>query len=244
MNRIVLFLVIGFFSYSLSWAQIIQKKEGEPIFDIHLEDSTKVVRQFGMNMSPLLVQLIPLNRGTVRTGPYGFNYARINYRNRVFRLGLGAWIDDFSDDSNLNLRIGFGKLRKISEKFHLMTGWDFMAFGGNLNLPASNDLDEAGLGIAPFMGVQYYLLPNVCIGTEGSFFMGITSNTPISFRALPPVGVFVHVNFAGSSKQQFKRQTRLRNQDERLKRRYGDGYDSKPYIKKEKVKKKKNKIKT
>jgi len=237
MNRIILFLVIGFFSYSLSWAQIVKKKNAEPIFAAHLEDSTMVVKQFGMNISPLLVQLIPLNRGTIRTGPYGFNYARINHKNKIFRLGLGAWIDDFDNDSHLNLRIGFGKLRKISKKWHLMTGWDLMAFGGNLNLPASDNLDDAGIGIAPFMGVQYYLIPNVCVGTEGSFFMGITANTPVAFRVLSPVGVFVHVNFAGEASQQSKRRARLK--EERLKRKYGYDYSSKPFIRKKKGKGKK-----
>ncbi|MFK7908449.1 MAG: hypothetical protein AB8B69_25180 [Chitinophagales bacterium] len=237
MNRIILFLVIGFFSYSLSWAQIVKKKNAEPIFAVHLEDSTMMVKQFGMNISPLLVQLIPLNRGTIRTGPYGFNYASINHKNKVFRLGLGAWIDDFENDSHLNLRIGIGKLRKISEKWHLMTGWDLMAFGGNLNLPESGTLDDGGIGIAPFMGIQYYVIPNVCVGTEGAFFMGITANTPLSFRALPPVGVFVHVNFAGEANEQSKRRAKLK--EERLKRRYGHDYNSKPFIRKKKGKDKK-----
>ena len=201
MKKITLFLVLCFFCCSLSWAQ--KNKKQEPIFEIHKTDSTRFINQFGMNISPLLIQIMPLNRGSVRTGPYGFSYTRINHKNKVFRMGLGVFINDFdTDNSHLNLRIGGGKIRKVGERWHLMTGWDFNIFGGSFNIPRSGDNDDdGGIGFGPYMGLQYYLTQNVCFSTESFLFMGTTSNTPVTFRVIPPIAIFVHINFVGTRRQ-------------------------------------------
>ncbi|MEZ4886697.1 MAG: hypothetical protein R3E32_18355 [Chitinophagales bacterium] len=221
MKKVILFLTIGFFWYSLGWAQQNDSKK-EAIFEVQKVDSTAIVNQFGMNLTPLLVQLIPLNRGTTRTGPYGFSYNRVNAKNKFFRLGLGVLINDEDlNNSHLNLRIGGGKIRKISEKWHLTTGWDFVIFGGSFNVPSSNEDDDGGIGFGPFMGLQYYLTKDISLSTESFLFMGTTVNTPVTFRVIPPVSLFVNINFVATPKKRFRNRNRsIQNMEE----------DSKPFI--------------
>lgn len=212
-------LVMGLFGFLQgAWAQTPTQKNAGPIFEALQNDSSLVMNQYGMNLSPLLLQLIPLNRGSRLTGPYGFSYSSINQKNKVFRLGLGAFIDEDFDNSHINLRIGFGKLRKLSERLHLTTGWDFIVFAGSLNIPNENEnFEDAGIGIGPMMGLQYYLLPNISLGTESFFFMGTTDSSPVAFRVIPPLAVFVHVNFTRTSAKSIRLQRKnqlIKNREE------------------------------
>lgn len=213
----ILLLVITCCWYSLSLAQnTAQKKQVSPIFHQLVEDSTSVIHQYGMNISPLLIQVLPLNRGSNRTGPYGFSYTRINRKNKIFRLGLGIFVDEFDEDnSHINLRIGGGKLRKISEKWHLMTGWDLMIFAGSFNTPSTENSDDGGIGFGPYMGIQYYLTSNISLSTESRLFMGTSVNSGVTFRVIPPISVFVNVNFKGRSRN--RNQTTKINPKRRIK---------------------------
>ncbi len=232
MKKGILFLMMGFFWYSLSWAQS-SNKETEPIFDIHKTDSTMAVNQFGMNISPLLIQVLPFNRSSGRTGPYGFSYSRINAKNKFFRLGIGVFINDNDlDNSHLNLRIGGGKIRQISEKLHFTTGWDFIAFGGSFNVPNSSlDDDDGGVGFGPFMGIQYYLTSHLSFSTESFLYIGTSSNAGFTLRVIPPIAVFVQIDFvAPPKKKRFRRDKRNRKTRNKLKKK--EINPSKPFIEK------------
>ncbi|MGB0932075.1 MAG: hypothetical protein ACPGVB_14930 [Chitinophagales bacterium] len=219
MKKVVIFLLIGlgFFGASSAWAQQSNPKT-EAVFEVLRQDSSLIINQFGMNLSPLLLQLIPLNRGTRLTGPYGFSYNRVNTKNRMFRLGLGVFIDDdFFGESHLNLRIGFGKLRKISKKWHLTTGWDFIAFAGSLNIPnENNNFEDAGIGFGPVMGLQFYPTPNISLGTESFLFIGTTDSSPVALRVIPPLAVFIHINFTSISPKSIREARRTERNQQKM----------------------------
>ncbi len=210
MKRCILLLVIACCSYSLSLAQNTnQKKQIKPVFNELDEGSVRVINQYGMNISPLLIQILPLNRGSSRTGPYGFSFTRINRKNKIFRMGLGIFVDEFDEDnSHINLRIGGGKLRAINEKWHLMTGWDLMIFAGSFNTPSSENADDGGIGFGPFMSIQYYLSSNISLSTESRLFMGTSVNSGVTFRVIPPISVLLNVNFTGRNRNAKNRTTK------------------------------------
>ena len=185
-----------------------------PLFAQQMQGDTIVEKvkppksvEYGLNMTALILEFVPLiNRTTGRTGPYSFSYKKFRGE-KGFRMGLGAHIDpnepfNISEPlNNINLRIGYERRKDISKHWRYSRGMDLAAFAGNLNSPIGNigsstnsGNDEGGIGLGFTLGVEYLILPNLSISTEGMLFAGIASSGPI-LNFVPPVSIFLNAKF-------------------------------------------------
>lgn len=157
-------------------------------------------RSAGVNMTPLLVQLVPFNRSDPKvTGPYhvAFRSFRENRKGRVtgFRWALGADLSDANDEgtqSFINLRMGAGTLRRLHPRWAFSSGVDLMISLGDLNVPGSKDNDGAAFGCGPFWGVDYGLSSHISLSIETALFVGIDVETGFKLEFIPPVAVYLN----------------------------------------------------
>ncbi len=156
----------------------------------------KGFKQFSMNITPLLVQLIPLNRSSIRTGPYNFFYKKIGKRGRGFRAAIGMNInDEIEDDSHLNIKIGWERMRKVNSKWRYSRGVDLVVFGGSFNTPSiNNNSDDFGIGIGFSLGFEYLFSEYISLSTEATWVTGASGNSGFFTQVIPPVSVYFNVS--------------------------------------------------
>lgn len=159
----------------------------------------KRLTQFGMNVTPLLMQLLPLNRGTNRTGPIDLLFKRINNQTLwAFRLAAGVNIDVEDEiNSHVNLRLGFEKRIDVGKNMYMQTGMDVVGFAGSFNTPAEqiSDNTQVGIGIAPILGFEYNITQNISLSTETALFIGTATEAPFYVHVISPTSVFLNVRF-------------------------------------------------
>lgn len=166
--------------------------------------NNKTIKEFGMNVTGLMNQLIPFKQVTNKTGPYDATLKFINGRDAI-RFGLGAHIisdDDFTNEpgiTNFNMRIGYERRHIVKEKITFYQTFDILFMGGNFNSPI-NDFtsnDNAGFGVGLGLGIEYYLLENLSISTEGIGFFGAVAGSGIGLgmTVLPPIFIFLNYKF-------------------------------------------------
>ena len=154
----------------------------------------------GINMTPLLVQLIPFNRSDPKvTGPYYVTYRRYK-GDKAFRLAFGADLSDADEDgvlSHINFRIGWEKRKSIHRRWAYTRGWDFFAAFGDLNIPGDKDTDSARLAFGPTWGVEYNFNQLVGLSVESSLLLGIDAGTgtPV-IEFIPPIALYLNFRIA------------------------------------------------
>ncbi len=157
-------------------------------------------KKVGINVMPLLVQLIPFNRSNpIVTGPYSVEFNRYMGR-RSFHTSLGMFMVpnvDFedTDDFHFNFRIGTEKTRSISGRWSHFTGWDAYFSAGDLNIVGQKqNFDSAAIGIGPRWGIMFAIQKQVTISVETALLLGLDVNESLpNFTFIPPVGV--NLNF-------------------------------------------------
>lgn len=168
-------------------------------FNLAGQETTPIIKEVGINMTPFAAQLIPFNETTLRTGPYDFSFKRYK-GDRAFRLGLGMHLrpDFFFGDNQLNsfnLRIGFERRKQIYKNWHYTRAFDAFFYGGSLNLPTDLSDDDGGLGGAVGFGIEYHLNDWMYLSTEGSLMLGFSGNSGILMEFIPPMALFIHMRF-------------------------------------------------
>jgi hypothetical protein len=158
-------------------------------------------RMVGLNITPLLTQFIPFNRADpTEIGPYYIRFKNYKRGKNAVRFALGVSIvpdDFFGEDDNafLHLQLGFERRKNITDRWSYTRGLDAVFSGGNFNLPGDNSNEDiAHLGIGLPWGMEYALAPRITISTETELLLLITDNG-LSFRFLPPVGLFLNYYF-------------------------------------------------
>ena len=155
---------------------------------IKFPDRYKVV---GLNVTPLLTQLIPFNRSNPLTsGPYFMTYRVYNGRN-AFRYGLGTNISNNSIDDNnvfLNLRLGWERRKSFYKRWSYSFGFDTFLSGGGFNLADNGNDDFLRVGVGFVWGMEYFINPKVSLNIETALYFGNTL-----FQFIPPVGL--NLNF-------------------------------------------------
>ena len=157
-------------------------------------------RIVGLNMTPLLVQLIPFNRSNPSvTGPFYVSTKKYKKSNVGFRFGIGLDIDPAGDEEGeeafFNLRIGWEKRKAFSQRWAYYGGFDFMFIGGDLNILGAKSEETGAFGVAPVWGIEYALTEHIYLSTETALFLGIDFGAFDSvprFEFIPPVSLFLN----------------------------------------------------
>ena len=181
-----------------SWGQ-----ETEPVKPIKKPWRTKKprrIKEWGLNVSPLLVQFTPFRRTAARTGPYNITYKALRHDNsRAFRMALGVFIDAENEERNhINFRIGRERRRQITEKIRFIHGIDAVFFVGHMNIPNEEDplfFDATGVGLGIPLGLEYDINKSLSLSTESFLYIGTHSINGVGFQIVPPVALFVNVRF-------------------------------------------------
>lgn len=152
--------------------------------------------EFGLNATPLVLQLLPFQSVDSRSGPFGFVYKHFG-GNHGIKVALGGNIDLDTNGSYLNLSIGYEHKKDVGQHWSWYQSYDFLLSGGSLNLPSEpiND-DNALAGISFGLGGEYRITPHVAVGTEASFIAGFSdgdlfSSGDIVFKTIPPIAIYL-----------------------------------------------------
>ncbi len=203
--RIIECLLVFLFA-CLVLSSIHGQIDQEPSF---YETSPEPHRMIGMNMTPLLVQLIPFNRSNPKfTGPFYISARKYTKGDKAYRFGFGLDIDPNGDEEAieafLNLRFGWQKQKVISGRWSYYGGLDAMLIGGDLNLPEDKPEETGALGFAPIWGFEYALTEHVRLSTELALFLGIGfgdfGGVP-KFEFIPPVSIFLNFKLPPKKKK-------------------------------------------
>ena len=159
-------------------------------------------RIVGLNMSPLLTQLVPFNRSNPRdAGPYLAHFKWYNSTGRTaFRMSLGVRLResefDFElDDPQLNFAIGWEKRRNISRRWSYTRGFDFMFLAGDQDIPGNEESFDPFIGFGPAWGIEWAIEPHITLGTEATLAIGVVPDIGPQVELLPPVGIYLHYYF-------------------------------------------------
>ncbi|MBK7426964.1 MAG: hypothetical protein IPI60_08000 [Saprospiraceae bacterium] len=190
----VIFLLLLFFCQVLPFDLIAQDEQQQVSdstangFTVPMTHGTKSV---GLNMTPMLKQLIPFNRSNISVaGPYFVQFRRIKKSGVLARSGLG-WnlgTTDF-DIPNINLRFGWERRRNFYSRWTYNRGFDFVFSTGGINIDSGNDNFEAFLGVQFTWGLDYFVLPNVSLNLETGLAVGIGSDNSFTTFFIPPISL-------------------------------------------------------
>lgn len=155
-------------------------------------------KMVGLNMTPLLVQMIPFNRSNPSiTGPYMLNYRSFR-GNSAFRFGLGAFITPQSVDGgqgnpHMNLRLGWERRKSFYQRWAYSFGMDFFLSSGNFNLVGStSDFEEGAAGMGFTWGTEYFINPRVSLSLESQFLIGFNFGDVPTLLFIPPVALYLN----------------------------------------------------
>lgn len=192
-------LIFLLFAIGLSQAPASAQSRADSLPAPQSQQFRKII---GLNMTPLVTQLIPLNRSNAReAGPFLLRFKTYGRRNRVaFRFSLGVHIvpDENSDFDNpqLNIAMGWEKRRSLGGRWAYTRGFDLLILAGDLNTPGSTQDDETiMLGGGPVWGIEYFFDRRISIGTEATLAMGFSPDIGVVMQIIPPVGIFLNHYF-------------------------------------------------
>ena len=164
--------------------------------------ATQYRRITGLNMTPLVTQLVPFNRADPNAaGPFLLRFKRYGARNKTaFRLSMGLHLtpddNDEFDDLQLSLAFGWEKRRSINRHWGYTRGFDIMLLGGDLNIPGNTNTESAIIAVGPLWGVEYFFAQRMSIGVEAVLALGFSpASEIIVIDILPPVGIFLNHYF-------------------------------------------------
>jgi len=150
-------------------------------------------REVGLNVSPLLSQVVPFNNSSRRTGPYSFLF-RSGRNNKYFNFELGVQIFEFdnnTDRNHFNLAIGVLRKNPFGGKFMFFNSYNFVLSAGSFNEPNDpTDGDGVSLGFSYGPGIEYHINDYFYVATESHLFMGVFEDG-FRIHVIPPVSFFL-----------------------------------------------------
>ncbi len=196
MNRIfsIFFLCVLMVSYSAGAQDLpadslgLEESDTLVSFMIPMVHRTKAI---GINMTPILKQIIPFNRSNPNvSGPYYVQFRRVKKSGTIARTGLG-WnfsTNDF-EIPNVNLRFGWEKRRAFYSRWTYNRGFDFVLSTGGFNVNARTEEVEGFLGMQFTWGLDYFILPHVSLNLETGLAIGIGSDDSFTTFFIPPISL-------------------------------------------------------
>lgn len=167
---------------------------------------TPKIRTVSINITPLLITLSPFNKSNATIiGPYNVAF-KFGRKNKAFRIGMGAELNEAREESRLSFRIGYEKQINLSKKWMYYLGTDLIFFNGGLNTPNNSGNIANGVGVAPLWGIEYKIQENITLSTETALFIGMVEKTEllspqIGFFFIPPLGLNLNVKFDKKNKK-------------------------------------------
>lgn len=149
------------------------------------------VKSVGLNMTPILKQIIPFNRSNPNiSGPYFVQFRRIKQSGTIARTGLGWSLvaEDF-DIPTLNLRFGWERRRDFYSRWTYNRGFDFVLSTGGFNIRPGNNFDEVFLGVQFTWGFDYFILPHISLNLETGLAVGIGNDASFTTFFIPPISL-------------------------------------------------------
>lgn len=185
--------MLGIYSASaqINSAETIVASESEPVaveFMIPLEHGVKAV---GLNMTPILKQIIPFNRSNPNiSGPYFVQFRRIKESGTIARSGLGWSLvaDDFQDPT-INLRFGWERRRDFYSRWTYNRGFDFVLSSGGFNVKPGAAFEDVFLGVQFTWGLDYFVLPHISLNLETGLAIGIGNEAAFTTFFIPPISL-------------------------------------------------------
>ncbi len=165
-------------------------------------------REVSVNLSPLLVQMIPFNRQIPSvTGPYNISFKRYFSPTRALRFSLGAILNPSGAFggapspeaflNHFNARIGLVKDKALTQKWFYGSSWNVYTTVGDFNVAGSKLEDNLiGFGLGPGWEIAYHFSPNVSLSTETFLFFGV-KQSGFAFQIIPPVALNLSIRFEG-----------------------------------------------
>lgn len=174
MKKSILLLIL-----SLSLNTIILSQDEDM-----MEKST--YSEFGVNATSFINEFLSLNNNDADLGDYMIVY-KYHMGDKAFRAGLGGNFSQLNEDvdgggsresknNNIQFRIGYEYKKPITNKWLLYTGIDVIGGAENSvsntqtfeNIKITNSTTSFGGG--PILGIQFFINPNISLGTEGSLY--------------------------------------------------------------------------
>lgn len=151
--------------------------------------------EYSINLTPMVLQVLPFQNSNLRSGPFGFVYKHFN-KGKGLKLALGADISSsFEETSYLNLALGFERKRELSAKYAWYQSYDLIFSGGSLNLPTSpaEFSEEFFVGLGLGLGGEYRISEHIALGTESVLLFGISDIDGFNLKTIPPI--FFYLRF-------------------------------------------------
>ena len=161
------------------------------------KEADKATHHIGLQVNPLLQQIVSFGNADEVNNPYLLRYAIRNAKNQnEFNFGLGANFNQMIDQDDLknqnlglNFRAGYALNRAISKRLEAGISFDLLVdyqmvrtvavnnFGGGGTTDSTitkTTTNNLGFGVGPRVTLDYYITPRLKIGTEASLY-GIRS---------------------------------------------------------------------
>lgn len=164
------------------------------------EEEHKKDRFVGINVSPLVSNLIPFNNAQgILQGGHSIQYLSIKPEtNRMNRILMGFRLRELGNNSSdefIALRFTTSKRVNLHKNWTAFRGFDIHVGAGDLKQPFETDFNEGFLGIGPHYGIEFHPLPRLSFSTEAYAFFGLGSESGIVFNVVPPLSFFMNIKF-------------------------------------------------
>ncbi len=155
-------------------------------------------REVGLNLTGLLTQVVPFNRGGGQIGPYSLHMYIMSKKNRGLRISMGGQVTDglVTVTDHINLLVGFERRKWIGGgKFVYRRG-----LGGYANIIGFNtslirdQSDDGAVGLVLSRGIEYHPWPSISFFAEAQIYIG-SAGFGTQLLILPPVSIHANVKF-------------------------------------------------
>jgi len=152
-------------------------------------------KEIGLNISPLLSQVIPFNNSSRKIGPYAFIY-RSGRNNKYFNFELGVQVfalRNETDRNHFNMALGMLRKKPFGSKFVFYNSYNFIVSAGGFNEPNDpSNAANASVGFSYGPGIEYHIFDYCYLATEAHLFAGAFEDG-FRLHIIPPVSLFLIV---------------------------------------------------
>ncbi|MCW5910526.1 MAG: hypothetical protein KIT62_05600 [Cyclobacteriaceae bacterium] len=159
------------------------------------------INYFGLEVNPLLRQIINLNPNSTPTNnPFGIQFASNSaLTGRGLNMGLTYSRSKFNDDNNgvfretvnrdLAFRIGYERKQPLGKRWIVFHGYDFIIGGAKSRTETTDpfvgntiiETTSSFWGLGPRVGILFLISDRVTLGTESTYYLRyITDKTKLS----------------------------------------------------------------
>jgi hypothetical protein len=175
------------------------------VIDSMYEAPSKRESMIGLNVSPLLLQLMPFNtHNPLISGLYNVSYK--SYKNqKAFVVSVGATTfsaNNTQQNPFLNIRIGLERQKVAYKNWFYTKGVSLVLSNGHLNIfgnSGNSRRETATIGIGPTWSFGYSVNQTISIGSEMMLLVG-SGDDGFDLAFLPPLAIEVLIHVSKKTK--------------------------------------------